>query len=52
MCSKTVLCNIKIRRTSTRHADNIDFKPVISKIKSLSVVLADKSYDSVEIIMY
>jgi hypothetical protein len=37
---------------STRHVDNIDFKPVISKIKSLSVVVADKPLDSVEIIMY
>ena len=49
---KTVLYNINIRKTSTRHVDNIDFKPVISKIKSLSVVLADKPLDSVEIIMY
>ena len=39
---------IKIRRAPTRH-DNIDFAPIvtrISKIKPLSVVVADKGYDS------
>ena len=43
-----IVCSIKIRRAPTRH-DNIDFKPIvtrISKIKSLSVVVADKAYDS------
>ena len=43
-----IICNIKVRRAPTRH-DNIDFKPIvtrISKIKSLSVVVADKAYDS------
>jgi hypothetical protein len=45
---KQIICNIKIRRAPTRH-DNIDFKPIvtrISKIKPLSVVIADKAYDS------
>jgi Transposase DDE domain len=47
---KQIICNIKVRRRAppTRH-DNIDFKPIItkvSKIKSLSVVVADKGYDS------
>ena len=45
---KQIICNIKVRRAPTRH-DNIDFKPIvtrISKIKSLSVVVADKAYDS------
>ena len=45
---KQIICNIKIRRAPTRH-DNIDFKPVItkiSKIKLLSAVVADKGYDS------
>jgi len=43
-----IVCSIKIRRAPTRH-DNIDFSPMItkiSKIKSLSVVVADKAYDS------
>ena len=43
-----IICSIKIRRAPTRH-DNIDFKPIvtrISKIKLLSVVVADKAYDS------
>ena len=42
---KQIVCSIKIRRAPTRH-DNIDFKPVItriSKIKPLSVVVADKA---------
>ncbi len=45
---KQIICNIKVRRAPTRH-DNIDFKPVItriSKIKPLSAVVADKGYDS------
>ena len=46
---KQIICKIKIRRAPTKH-DNIDFKPIITtriaKIKSLSVVVADKSYDS------
>ena len=43
-----IVCSIKIRRAPTRH-DNIDFRPLItrlSKIKPLSVVVADKSCDS------
>ncbi len=46
---KQIICsNVKIRRAPTRH-DNIDFAPTvtkISKIKKLSVVVADKAYDS------
>ena len=45
-----IVCSIKIRRDPTRH-DNIDFRPVItriSKIKPLSVVVADKGHDSEE----
>ena len=45
---KQIICNIKLRRARTRH-DNIDFRLVItrvSKIKPLSVVVADKGYDS------
>jgi hypothetical protein len=45
---KQIICNIKVRRAPTRH-DNIDFRPMIiriSKIKPLSVVVADKGYDS------
>ena len=43
-----IICTIKIRRDPTRH-DNIDFRPVIiriSKIKPLSIVVADKGYYS------
>ena len=43
-----IVCSIKIRRAPTRH-DNIDFAPIvtrISKIKTLSVVVADKAYDN------
>ena len=43
-----IICNIRIRRVSTRH-DNIDFRPIItrtSNILPLSVVTADKGYDS------
>lgn len=42
-----LICSLKIRR-SPRH-DNIDFKNVISKsaaVKQLSIVVADKGYDS------
>ena len=45
---KQIICKVKIRRAPTRH-DNIDFKPIITriaKIKPLSVVVADKAYDS------
>ena len=48
MYYKQIVCSIKIRRAPTRH-DNIDFAPIvtrISKIKPLSVVVADKGYDS------
>jgi hypothetical protein len=41
---------MKVRRSPTRH-DNIDFRPIITKISSiipLSVVTADKGYDSEE----
>jgi hypothetical protein len=43
-----IICTIKIGRAPTRH-DNIDFKPIltrISEILPLSVVTADKWYDS------
>jgi hypothetical protein len=46
---KQIICNIKVRRAPTTRHDNIDFKPIvtkISKIKKLSVVVADKAYDS------
>ena len=45
-----IICTIKIRRAPTRH-DNIDFGPIITKtseILPLSVVTADKAYDSEE----
>ena len=45
-----IICTIEIRRAPTRH-DNIDFKLVITKtseILLLSVVVADKGYDSEE----
>jgi hypothetical protein len=47
---KQIICSIKIRRAPTRH-DNVDFKSIITKaseIKPLSVVVADKGYDSEE----
>ena len=47
---KQIICNIKIRRAPSKH-DIVDFKPIItkiSKIKPLSVVVADKAYDSEE----
>ena len=43
-----IICTIKIRRAPTRH-DNIDFKPILTRIAEilpLSVVTADKGYDS------
>jgi hypothetical protein len=43
-----IICTIKIRRAPTRH-DNSDFKPVLTRIAEilpLSVVTADKGYDS------
>jgi hypothetical protein len=43
-----IICTIKIRRAPTRH-DNVDFKPIITRIAEilpLSVVTADKGYDS------
>jgi len=47
---KQIICAIKIRRAPTRH-DNVDFKPIVTKTsetKPLSVVVADKGYDSEE----
>jgi hypothetical protein len=47
---KQIICSIKIKRAPTKH-DNVDFKPIItrtSEIKPLSVVVADKGYDSEE----
>ncbi|HEX5186755.1 MAG TPA: IS5 family transposase [Nitrososphaeraceae archaeon] len=46
---KQIICNVKVRRAPTTRHDNMNFKPIvtkISKIKSLSVVVADKGYDS------
>ena len=45
---KQIICKVKIRRAPAKH-DNIDFNPIvtrIAKIKPLSVVVADKGYDS------
>src|SRR6476660_2626085 len=45
-----IICTVKIRRAPTRH-DNIDFRPIITRtsdILPLSVVTADKGYDSEE----
>ena len=53
-----IICTVKIRRAPTRH-DNIhtyiytyiDFKPIITRISNilpLSVVTADKRYDTEE----
>ena len=45
-----IICTIKIRRAPTRH-DSIDFRPLVIKISELvplSVVTADKGYDSEE----
>ncbi|MGA8912310.1 MAG: transposase, partial [Nitrososphaeraceae archaeon] len=43
-----IICTIKIRRAPVRH-DSIDFRPLVIKISELvplSVVTADKAYDS------
>jgi len=43
-----IICTIRLRRAPTRH-DNIGFKPIITRIAEilpLSVVTADKGYDS------
>jgi hypothetical protein len=43
-----IICSIKIRRAPTRH-DNMDFRPIMTRIAEilpLSVVTADKGYDS------
>lgn len=45
-----IICTIKIRRSPTRH-DTIDFRPIVTRISNilpLSVVTADKGYDSEE----
>jgi hypothetical protein len=45
---KQIICTVKVRRAPARH-DNIDFRPLITKISSIlpiSVVIADKGYDS------
>ena len=47
---KQIICKVKIRRAPNKH-DAIDFKPIvtrIAKINPLSVVVADKGYDSEE----
>jgi hypothetical protein len=44
-----IICTIKIRRAPTTRHDNIDFRPIITKISNiipLSVATADKGYDS------
>ena len=46
---KQIICKVKVRRAPTTRHDNMDFKPIvtkISKIKPLSVFVADKVYDS------
>jgi hypothetical protein len=43
-----IICTIKVGRAPTRH-DNVDFRPIITRIAEilpLSVVTADKGYDS------
>lgn len=48
---KQIICSIKIRRAPAARHDTVDFKPIITKaseIKPLSVVVADKGYDSEE----
>jgi Transposase DDE domain len=48
LLQQQIICIIKIRRDPTRH-DNIDFKPVLTRIAEilpLSVVTADNGYDS------
>ncbi len=47
---KQVICTMKIMRAPARH-DNVDFRPLVESagaIMPLSVVLADKGYDSEE----
>jgi len=50
-----IICTIKIRRAPTRH-DNVDIRRIITRtstsILPLSVVTADKGYDSEERIMF
>ena len=45
-----IICTIKIRRAPTSHDDNVDFKPIITRISEILplsvVVAADKGYDS------
>ena len=54
MLKQIIICTIKIirRAPTTRHDNNIDFKPIVTKtaaqIKPLSIVVADKGYDSEE----
>lgn len=54
MIKQIIICKIKVRRApTTRHDNNVDFKPIVTKsaaeIKPLSiVVVADKGYDSEE----
>jgi hypothetical protein len=48
---KQIICGIKIMSSPLTRHDNVDFKPIItrtSEIKPLSVVVADKDYDSEE----
>jgi hypothetical protein len=53
---KQIICKIKIirRAPTTRHDNNIDFKPIVTKTTTaqikplLSIVVADKGYDSEE----
>jgi DDE family transposase len=47
--SLQIICTITIRRAPTRHDNNIDLRPIItrtSNILPLSVVTADRGYDS------
>jgi hypothetical protein len=44
-----IICAIKTRRARTRHDNNIDFQPILkraSKIMPMSIVIADKGYES------
>ena len=45
---KQIICKIKIKRSPTRH-DNIDFRPIITKISNIIpvsvVIAAEKGYD-------
>jgi len=43
-----LICTIKVRRAPARH-DNVDFRPLVERtsgIRPLSIVVADKGYDS------